>query len=137
MTLAAQLVIRKESGGTPVSIHGAHGQLHLTTVRGERFRRPVAVRAGYQRLGEDVDESTLEYWQACATSPAANAFINTVNALCYQSVIVDWKEYSDVRCVVTSTKVTLSRACKGPLITGSTYATWRVEGTITLEVATE
>lgn len=135
MALAAQCTIAKASGGSPITFHGAHGNLLMPTVQGDRFRRAVSTRAGYQRLGIDVRESVLEFWQACADAAAAKVFIDSLNGLCYEVVTVTWKEYTAERCVFKSWDLSLSRACKGPIITGTTVARWRVEGSCILEVA--
>jgi len=135
MALIPQLIIVRESGGGNLTLHGAHGDIHLSRVQGERFRRPVAKRAGYQRLGEDCPESSLTFWHACADKAAAAALIVQLNALAYQPCKVTFKEYTGLRCVVKSYEIERSVACRGTIITGTTAATWRVEGKIVLEHA--
>lgn len=135
MTLANNFTMTKVNGGLLVGLHGAHGVIHRSAPQGSRFRRPVAMKAGYQRLGQDVKESTIEFWHACSSKADASTKIDVLNTYPYQVVTVLHAQDTNLRCVVTGVDFTMSKACKGPLISGTTYATWRLEGTITLEYA--
>jgi len=127
-------------GGATINIHGATGQIHLTTGQVERFRRPAGLGAGYQVMGADTRPSELEFWNAFSSVATAKSFIDSLNALKpspsnAKAVKVTYKEYTALRCIVMDVEIKKSIACRGSIITGSTAATWRVEGVITLEYA--
>lgn len=135
MALTNRLVLTRTSGGGTVGLHGATGVIHLSQALGARFRRPVAQRAGYQRLGADVQESPLDYWHALADGAAAKTMVDLLDNIAYEVFTVAYTYHTNLRCVGIRHELRVSRACRGPIITGTTQALWRIEGTIVLEHA--
>ena len=133
MPLQTRLVLTPKAGGSSVNIHGCKNQINYVTIIGDRFRRSGAGQAGYQTLGSDCDESSLDIWHACATLAEGAALTIALNALIYRVVAVTYKEYSALTCIVKGVNVTKLAATRGSIISGSTAATFRLEATIKLE----
>ena len=135
MSLQTNITLTPTTGGTAVALHGCKGQILLSVRQGARFRRPSSSAAGYQHIGSDAPSSVLEIWHATATIAAAKAVVALLNSLVYSLVSVTYKEHTGLRCVVTGIEITKLVATRGSIITGSTPALARIEGTITLEHA--
>lgn len=133
MPLQTRLTLSLLAGGSPVYLHGCSGQIQYVATIGDRFRRPGAGQAGYQTLGSDCPESSLDVWHACATQAEGAALVVALNNLIYKVVSVTYKEFAGLKCIVTGVDVSKLVATRGSIITGSTPATFRLEATIRLE----
>lgn len=133
MALITRLTLTPQSGGAPVSLHGCQGQIKYVATIGERFRRPGAGQAGYQTLGKDCPESSLDVWHGCATLAEATALNVSLLALRYLPVTVTYKEFAGLKCIITDVDIAKIVATRGSIITGSTPALFRLEATIKLE----
>lgn len=133
MPLQTRLTLSLLAGGSPVYLHGCKKQINYVVTIMDRFRRPGAGQAGYQTLGMDCPESSLDAWHACANQAEGSALIVALNNLIGEVVSVTYKEFSGLKCIVTGVIITKFVATRGPIISGSTPATFRLEATITLD----
>lgn len=117
-----------------VAFHGGTGVVHGRRRVGSRWRRPAALSAGYQRTGSDVIPSRITVWKACATQDEARLAREAVESLAYGAYKLTYREHAGTPVVVTEVEVSRIVATRGPIVTGTTRATYRVEATITLEV---
>lgn len=78
-------------------------------------------------------ESPLKVWHAFSTLAEGDALVVTLNKLVSKTVGVTYKEYAGLKCIVTGFDLSLLRATRGSIITGSTPAAFRLEATIKLE----
>jgi hypothetical protein len=134
MALSYALTITPDKGASEVKFHGASGVIRGQSYVGERFRRPGSYLAGYQRLGKDVPACELTWWYAAATPAAVEAFRLALEALPFQRCKVTYGQHTKLPAVVLAVEMTATVATKGPIITGTTRATRRCEGRLTLEV---
>ena len=135
MPLQTRLVLTPKAGGSSVNLHGCQGQIKYVATIGDRFRRPGAGQAGYQTLGSDCPESSLDVWHACATQAEGSALVVALNNLIYKVVAVTYKEFAGLTCIITGVDIVKLVATRGSIISGSTAATFRLEATIKLEHA--
>ena len=133
MPLQTRLTLSQLAGGSPVYLHGCYRQINYVTTIVDRFRRPGAGQAGYQTLGMDCPESSLDIWHACANQSEGSVLIVALNNLIGKVVSVTYKEFTGLKCIVLGVDISKFVATRGPIITGSTPATFRLEATIRLE----
>ena len=119
-----------------VAFHGGSGVVNGFRRVGSRWRRPAALAAGYQRAGSDAPPSRITVWKACSTLEEAKNTREAAESLAYGAYKLTYREHAGTPVVVTEVEVSRIVATRGPIVTGTTRATYRVEATITLEVTT-
>lgn len=135
--LTASVVFQCTQLGVTVKLHGLEGWISSLQEQGDRYRRMGGKGRGVQSFGTQGRADTHPIWAAYATRAAAVKAADQIESLQFRVCRVTDQHGRTLERVLVGAVAITPMAGRGPVVSGTTQATYRIEGTMELERLTD